>query len=118
MEHNSKSKPLREDVEIVAAPDITKCRFDDIEQLYGYISSCTDPIVGIWDHYDQDSPALRVSSKVRYTFAVVPAEDDGYEIILLKPTVEKSIIFGNLWLLKAVFIVPVLMIYTISIGMT
>lgn len=86
VEHNGISKPLREDVEIVAAPDIAKCRFDDIEQLYGYVSSCTDPIVGIWDHYDQDSPALRVSSKVRYTFAVVPAEDDGYEIILLKPT--------------------------------
>lgn len=84
--HTGKSKPLREDVKIIAAPDIEKCRFGDVEALNNYISSSRDPMVGIWDHYDQDSPALRVSSKVRYTIAVVPAVDEGYEIIFIRST--------------------------------
>ncbi len=76
-------KLVRQDMEIVSSPEIRRCEFNTIEELYRYIARSTDPLEGLWTHYDQDSPSLRVSSKYRYTFAIVKSPGKGYEIVYL-----------------------------------
>ncbi len=82
--YNGRGKVLRNDLEFIENPGVLPSRFASIETLKSYIAKSTDPIEGIWNHYDQTSPALRVSNATRYSVAVVAADDsDGYEIILV-----------------------------------
>lgn len=80
---DGKGDVLRHDSEIVSFGNLRKCSFSSVKDLYSYLAATSDPLEGVWTHYDQDSPSLRVSSARRYTFAVVSAGQGKYEIILL-----------------------------------
>lgn len=81
---SGKGEHLRKDSEIISTGDIRKSDFPTIADLYKYIEASANPIEGIWSHYDQDSPSLRVSSRHRYSFAVVSKGDRQYDIVFLK----------------------------------
>lgn len=80
---NSKKPLLRANVDYEAVEGIHPSRFTTIDGLNEAIAASSNPIVGIWEHYDQSCPSLRVSSATRYRLAIVPAPQDGFEIIYL-----------------------------------
>lgn len=80
---DGKGEALRKDSEIISSGNIRKSSFPTINELYAYLAVSNDPLEGVWTHYDQESPSLRVSSTRRYTFAVVSSGDGKYQIILL-----------------------------------
>lgn len=80
---DGKGETLRHDSEIVSSGNIRNSSFPSVNDLYNYLIDSSDALEGVWTHYDQESPSLRVSSARRYTFAVVSAGKGKYEIILL-----------------------------------
>lgn len=77
------ANPLRSNKEIVNESEIIKSRFDTVDMLEQYLAKSNEPLEGVWTHYDQDSPSLRVSNKPRYTIAVAKGAEKGYDMILL-----------------------------------
>jgi len=92
--YGGKSRPVRQDMEIISSPEIQHCEFNTMRDLYCYLAQSTDPLEGLWTHYDQDSPSLRVSNKNRYTFAIVKSPGKGYEIVYLNASGGE---IGPLW---------------------
>lgn len=75
---------LRYDMAFTENPGVYPSRFDNMDDLQREISAASNPISGIWVHYDQQSPDLTVSRKTRYTLAVVPHDDDTLDLILVQ----------------------------------